>query len=246
MTRVENYDALFSGIIGQDYDLLKQICPLAAEMSRLVGVRVAEYCQQTGQTHPQIFELGGGTGITTLALLSAVENLDILSVDKEETMQKQARQSLKAWQQQGRLDFLLEDALSALKSQPDNNFDIVASAYTLHNFEHSYRREVIAEIYRVLKPGGLFINGDRYALDDINLHTRLTQQEVHGYFEVLSRLERLDILEHWIIHLFSDESENHVMRETPALKQLAEHGFQEISLTHRQQVNALVSALKPL
>ena len=38
------YDALFSSIIGQDYYLLKQISPFAAEMSRLVGLSVAKFC----------------------------------------------------------------------------------------------------------------------------------------------------------------------------------------------------------
>jgi tRNA (cmo5U34)-methyltransferase len=52
------------------------------------------------------------------------------------------------------------------------------------------------------------------------------------------------VLEHWIIHLFSDESENHIMRETLALQQLAESGFKQIKLTHRLEVNALVTAVK--
>ncbi|WP_411727204.1 hypothetical protein [Methyloglobulus sp.] len=37
MTRQANYDALFSGVNGQDYEMLKLICPFMTEMSRLVG-----------------------------------------------------------------------------------------------------------------------------------------------------------------------------------------------------------------
>jgi hypothetical protein len=40
------FDAMFSGVIGQDYQLLKIISPLAAEMSRLVGVEVGKFCRQ--------------------------------------------------------------------------------------------------------------------------------------------------------------------------------------------------------
>jgi hypothetical protein len=100
-------------------------------------------------------------------------------------------------------------------------------------------------VYRVLKPGGQFINGDRYALDDINQHTRIIQHEVAGYFSVLTKINRLDLLEHWIIHLFSDESENHVMRESVALQQLREAGFTDILCTDRMAANALVTATKP-
>lgn len=216
----------FSGILGQDYRLLKLICPLAAEMSRLVGERVGSYQSRQPVERLQVLEIGGGTGITSLAILTARENL-------------------RRWTDQGRLTFLEQDALSALQRQDAASFDIVASAYTLHNFHDSYRDDVIREIFRVLRPGGLFVNGDRYALDDVDAHTRLVQQEVRGYFSALTEIRRLDLLEQWIVHLFSDESENHVMRESPALQQLRQTGFDDIALTHRQQVNALLTAVKP-
>jgi hypothetical protein len=72
----------------------------------------------------------------------------------------------------------------------------------------------------------------------------MIQQEVSGYFKALVAINKLDVLEHWIVHLFSDESENHVMREGFALQQLAEAGFTYIQLAHRYEVNALVSAVK--
>ena len=237
------YDALFSSIIGQDYYLLKQISPFAAEMSRLVGLSVAKFCAHNSAP-VSVVELGGGTGITSLAILSADEHLTLLSIDNEPTMQNQAQQNLQPWVDEGRLCFSGQDALSALKSLSDNSVDIIASAYTLHNFEANYRKKVLNEIFRVLKPSGQFINGDRYALDDVSAHTRSTQNEVAGYFKVLISLNRLDVLEHWLIHLFNDESENHIMRAALALQQLADAGFKQINLSHRSEVNALVTAVK--
>jgi tRNA (cmo5U34)-methyltransferase len=115
----------------------------------------------------------------------------------------------------------------------------------LHNLLDTYRKEVIEQIFRVLKPGGQFINGDRYGFDDVSRHTRTIQHEVSGYFKVLTQINKLDVLEHWIVHLFSDESENHVMRESVALAQLRDTGFLDITLTSRLEVNALVTATKP-
>lgn len=238
------YEAMFSGVIGQDYEMLKLICPLATEMSRLVGEAVQEYSDTHVGRSIQVLELGGGTGITTLAILAASEDINVLSVDNEPNMQKQAEKHLRQWVEQRRLSFSGDDALTALQKLDDDSFDLMASAYTLHNFEHAYRRQVIAEIHRVLKPGGRFINADRYGLDDVSEHTRLIQEEVAGYFDVLVQQQRLDLLEHWIIHLFNDESENHVMRESIALKQLNEAGFDAVQLSHRMAVNALVSADK--
>ncbi len=237
-------DAMFSGIIGQEYQTLKLICPLAAKMSQLVGEEVQKYAENTPIQFLSVLELGGGTGITTLAILMASESVNVASVDCESTMQNQAKQSLQKWVEQGRLSFDGRDALSALKNTATASIDIVASAYTLHNFLDQYRAEVITEIYRVLKPGGQLINGDRYGLDDISAHTRLIQKEVSGYFKALIGINKLGVLEHWIVHLFSDESENHVMRETFSLQQLKLAGFREIVLSNRCEVNALVLAVK--
>jgi tRNA (cmo5U34)-methyltransferase len=243
MIQPANYDALFSGVIGQDYEMLKLICPLMTEMSRLVGEAV-KHCPIKHEKL-NVVELGGGTGITTLALLTARDDLHIVSIDNEPTMQDQARQNLKAWHDEGRITFNNLDALSALQAMPSDSVDVVASAYTLHNFLDSYRQAVIRECYRVLKPGGQFINGDRYALDDISRHICVIQEEVAGYFKVLTGINRLDLLEHWIVHLFSDESENHVMRESAASLHLQEAGFADISFSHRMEANALVKAIKP-
>jgi ubiquinone/menaquinone biosynthesis C-methylase UbiE len=245
MNTNQQYDALFAGVIGQDYHLLKLLSPLAAEMSRLVGLTVAAQAATPDQPL-QVVELGGGTGITTLAILSAYDKLTVFSIDNEPVMQNQAKQHLHPWVAQQKLTFCGDDALTALTALPTASADVIASAYTLHNFLDDYRAQVVTESLRVLKPGGQFINGDRYALDDISLHTRLTQEEVSGYFKVLIDLQKLDVLEHWIVHLFSDESANHIMRETAALEQLKAAGFCDITLRSRQRVNALVTARKPV
>ena len=237
------YDAMFSGVIGQDYDMLNLICPLATKMSHLVGETLKNYAASKTEKL-NVVELGGGTGITTLALLNASENTQILSIDNEPVMQNQAKKSLAAWVEKGQLSFSENDALTALKNLPDNSVDVIASAYTLHNFLNTYRTDVVVEMFRVLKTGGQFINGDRYALDDISQHTRATQAEVADYFRILIAENKLDLLQHWIIHLFNDESENHVMRETVALEQLKNAGFSNVTLTNRTAVNALVTATK--
>ena len=48
------------------------------------------------------------------------------------------------------------------------------------------------------------------------------------------------------MHIFSDESENHVMREAVALQQLQDSGFLAITVSDRSAINALVTAKKPI
>ena len=243
MSSLSKDDNVFMGVLGENYQTIKLICPLAAQMSYLVGDTVKDYAKSHHEKL-NIVEIGGGTGITTLSILLAADNLVVSSIDNALTMQQQAQKSLKSWAEQGKVNFIENDALNALKAVADNSVDIVASAYTLHNFEHPYRTSLISEIFRILKKGGKFINGDRYGLDDISTHTAMIQKEIAGYFKVLTAEKKPELLEHWITHLFSDEAENKVMRETVSIEQLKKAGFVEVKLSQRTEVNALVTAIK--
>jgi tRNA (cmo5U34)-methyltransferase len=237
-------ERLFSGQIGSEYEWLKLICPAAVEISQKVGEFVARW-QPAYPTKPplSVFEIGCGTGMTTLALLHARADIAVVAVDNEPAMLEQARCNLAPWAQGGRLSLLDTDALSGLRDLPDASIDLVASGYALHNFLQAYRRQVLEEIFRVLKPGGCFVNGDRYALDDTLAHTRLIQEEARHYFKTFAAVRRYDLLEQWIIHLFSDESPDHIMRLAPSLASLDEIGF-EVAVRFRDGINTLLVAGK--
>ncbi|MDD5463313.1 MAG: class I SAM-dependent methyltransferase [Methylococcales bacterium] len=244
---IQEYTAehLFQGPIADEYDMLRQICPAAAEMSHRVGEFIGGWMRTYPYTHLNLLEIGCGTGITTAHLLAYRDRIEIVSVDNAPAMLAQARQNLAEALNSGHLHLIENDALSYLQSIPDSSFDIVASAYALHNFLDGYRSRVLEEVLRVLKPGGLFINGDRYAVDDAREHLKNTQEEVKGYFQVFLKMNRPDLLEQWIVHLFSDESEDHIMRLQLALDIMAKIGFRDIDLNFREGTNALVSAVKP-
>jgi ubiquinone/menaquinone biosynthesis C-methylase UbiE len=240
----EKAERLFSGQLSAEYEMLKLICPAAAAMSGRVGDFVAHMPAPPARPLNAV-EIGCGTGITTLALLHAREDLVIAALDNEPGMLSQARDNLSAFIDQGRVRLIEADALAGLRALPTGSIDLAASAYAAHNFLEPYRVKVLAEIYRVLAPGGLFVNGDRYALDDTAEQTRLTQKEARHYFKTLSAINRHDLLEQWVIHLFSDESADHIMRLGPSLAAMREIGFDPIDVRFRDGVNTLLTAAKP-
>lgn len=237
----------FSGPIGQEYAMLKLICPAAADMSRQVGAFVGAWQQADAVPDEPLtlVEIGCGTGITTAALLGARSDLDLTAVDIAAPMLAQARTNLAAWIETGRLRLVENDALSLLAGLPADSVDVVASGYAFHNFLDDYRKEVVREVYRVLRPGGVFVNGDRYALDDSVAQTRVIQDELRQYFRVFTELQRPDLLEQWVLHLVSDEAPVHVMRLAPALELYRQTGFDPVRVHDRYQNNAVVSAEKP-
>jgi ubiquinone/menaquinone biosynthesis C-methylase UbiE len=246
MSQQHQAEHLFHGSFAEEYQLLHRICPPAAEMSRRVADFVANWQSPEPSGPLNLLELGCGTGITTSALLGSRSDVRVLSVDNAPAMLSQARAHLAESISDGRLELRQIDALGALQSIESDSIDIVASAYTLHNFLFGYRHQVLAEIRRVLKPDGVFVNGDRYALDDSAAHLAATQEELRGYFRVfLGEMKRPDLLEQWVVHLFSDESEEHIMRLTPALEEMAALGFGEVTVHYRDGVNTLLSGVNP-
>lgn len=235
-------ERLFQGPIAEEYGILQKICPAAADISRRVGEFVGVW---KVPNHAEVLEIGCGTGLTTMRLLHHRPDAHFTSIDNAPAMLKQAAVNLDSAIAANRLRLIEADAMSHLQATPSASVDIVASAYTLHNFLDGYRGRVLKEIYRVLKPGGVFVNGDRYAMDDSLEQLRLIQEEARSYCRVFTEMRRPDLLAEWIAHLFSDESPDHIMRLGPALQSMERLGFENITQHFRDGVNAMVSGIKP-
>lgn len=240
-------ERLFSGPLAAEYHMLDLICPAVAAMSKRVAGFVGGLPADPSISPASlsVFEIGCGTGRTTRALVDARSDLVIQAADNEPAMLNQARQNLSEQISQGRVRLVEADALTALQALPAGSQALVASAYTVHNFLETYREQVLTEIFRVLRPSGIFVNGDRYALDDTAAHRRATQDELRGYFKVFLPINRFDLLEQWVLHLFSDESADHLMRLGPSLIKMREIGFDPIEVPFRDGINTLLTASKP-
>lgn len=239
--RCENLqDNLFTGKIGAEYEFLRLMCPNHALLAKRLGETIAAF--RPGEPLKG-FEIGCGTGISTLALLAARDDLSLTAIDAAPAMLDQAREHLADLVKAGRVTFREADALEALEALPDASLDVVASNYAIHNFLDGYRDRALAEIHRALKPGGLFVNGDRYAMDDRAAHLADTQETVRRWFKLFREIDRLDLLEDWVVHFYSDESPDHIMYFTPSMKKLEALGF-AVAVDYRDGVDTLVRAVK--
>jgi len=237
---------LFHGAFADEYHFLKVICPLSLFMSERVGDSVVAFRSEQPELRSlSALEIGTGTGVTTQLILSALGEGSLISIDNAPAMMVQAETHLEEHLVSGRLRLITDDALSALYALPSESMDLVLSAYTLHNFLEGYRREVLKEILRVLKPKGWFVNGDRYGVDDPAEHLKTIQDEVRGYFRVFREINRPDLLEQWVVHLLSDESDEHRMRLTTSIDVMQSLGFGLTTVSDRPEVNTLLISRKP-
>jgi ubiquinone/menaquinone biosynthesis C-methylase UbiE len=109
----------------------------------------------------RLLDVGCGTGRTLHQLAAAHPNLRLHGADMSPAYIKQARKRL--------LD-LDEVTLAAENAEAlpwaDGTFDVVTSVYMFHELPRNARRNVMRELFRVVRPGGLVVLEDSAQLSE--------------------------------------------------------------------------------
>ena len=233
----------FHGKLSTEYRLFKRARPQWDELERQIGAAIARH-RPIKTTRPlDVLDLGCGTGFTTAAILAARPDVQLKALDNEGQMVVQARCNLDAWLRSGTVKVIQADALSYLARRGTASLDAVASMFTLHNFERAYRRRVLRQIYRVLRPGGIFINADKYA-QGTRAQARVLREQMLRYFDVLVPLGRHDLFQEVVAHYMVDEDDAHVMKESEAVRVMRQLGFRSIRRPFRKGMDAVYVAEK--
>lgn len=117
-----------------------------------------------------MLDVGSGAGHTALALAAA--GIDITALDLTPEMLVQGR----ALARERALDVVFDEGDVESLPYPDASFDAVSSRLAAHHFPNP--RRAIAEILRVLRPGGRFLLSDIVSYDEPTADTFLQAIEL--------------------------------------------------------------------
>jgi ubiquinone/menaquinone biosynthesis C-methylase UbiE len=234
----------FQGTMSADYLLIRSALPDFDELQRLVAEAVAGASLRGPAARLRVLDLGCGDGITSATILSRCPDVQITALDSEESMVGQSTANLAGAIREGRCQVILQDALCYLREQPESAFDVVASALALHNLARDYRHAVHQAIFRVLKPGGRFINGDRFTVDEEQRFQRL-HCVLERFFDLFVPLGKMDLLRASVLHEIGDEAPERLMREDDTLRELAAIGFNNVGVQKRLLMASLLVASRP-
>jgi tRNA (cmo5U34)-methyltransferase len=229
----------FANILGEEYNLFNKAVPHHDEFQSKVGEIIKNYSSSLKTEDISVVEGGCGTGITTTRILEADKRIKVIGIDNEEKTIKQARAILEEYGD--RVDLKKEDLLTALKSLSDKSVDVFASVWVIHNLAPEYRTQLFPEIARVLKIGGLFINGDKYARNEANLHASDLENQIKA-FDIFDTLGRSDLKQEWTEHYHEDEKIKITENEQRTI--LQNLGFNDIQVQYRKGMEAIVTALR--
>lgn len=228
----------FTGVLSNEYDLVHVMIPHYAEHEDTVRHAIAAYAAPCPQNVLSAMDLGCGTGLTTKRILEADERITVRAVDNEAAMLRQAKVLLENFSE--RITFIESDALASLRELDAGSVDIIASGCVLHNLPLAYRRKVMGEAARVLVPGGLFVNADKYGLDDPIEHADTLKEQLANLF-AFDEMGRPDLREAWHAHYLEDEEINFTEAEQKTL--LADFGFHSIQTIYRKRLEATIMAI---
>jgi tRNA (cmo5U34)-methyltransferase len=108
----------------------------------------------------RFIDLGSGAGAVAGAVLTAFPEAQAILVDFSEPMLEQARAKLTG-AQIVQADFSSRDWLEKVAGV--GSVDAVVSAFAIHHATDERKKELYAEIYGLLRPGGFFINIEHVA-----------------------------------------------------------------------------------
>ena len=104
----------------------------------------------------KVLDVGCGTGAVAIAIKPRVVEGEVHGIDASPEMIEVAQEKAA----KARLDIDFQVALIEAIPFPDGAFDLVTSSLMLHHLPDDLKRKGLAEIRRVLKPGGRFLAMD--------------------------------------------------------------------------------------
>lgn len=230
----------FKGSIGTEYALFEKTYPHFRELQDSVADEISRYTN--GRKDIRVLEIGCGPGPTSDRILAKNAEVILTAIDNEEVMITQAKDYLSEYGD--RINLVLSDALSFLRDVANTSFDIVVSAWTLHNFNFEYRELVLREVLRVLKPLGVFVNADKYVQDDENKHVEDFNWSIKQFLENMGDVGYPKLCYEWIVHMGFDESPNLLMKEKDSVNQLEKLGFHNSKIVWRKRMEAILITQK--
>jgi len=233
---------LFNSVLaGKKLETTKKAMPHQDEMQILVRKKLEEIFKDNQQAKLEVVELGIGIGFTSKEILDADERINLVSVDKESKMVEEAKENLKDYIDNGRIEIKEIGALEFLTSLPDNSVDSIASGFTLHNFLRDYRDKTLQEIFRVLKPGGKFVSADKIIPDD----PKEFAKEYSWQIECFKNADVDEITRQgWLEHYEHDNRQDIILKEGELADILKNIGFKNILINERHHLAAMVTAEK--
>jgi tRNA (cmo5U34)-methyltransferase len=186
-------------------------------------------------------EIGPGAGELAERVLELEEKSHMTLVDYDPFVMLNLKKKLDKYKK--RTDFVLADALDFMRQAKDDTFDVVYSSWVIHNFDVNQRERLLSNIYRVLKPGGFFVDLDKYVPDSLREETELFQMHL-GRINALDFKGHEDVRQALILHEKEDRLPKYKMKRAESLIEMNIAEFKNARFLMKRERDAIMVGYK--
>lgn len=179
----------------------------------------------------RILDLGAGTGLLSYFWFQHFSKSEYVLVDIAEEMLEVAKKRFEG------LENVSCQVLDYSKELPEEEFDVILSALSIHHLEDEDKKELFKRIYEKLPEGGVFINYDQFCADSEKMSTWFDTYWINHLEN--SGLSEQDLAK-WRERKKLDR-ECSLEVETDMLK---ESGFKEVECVYSNQKFSVIVAVK--
>jgi len=195
-----------------------------------------ELKNQIQKKNLKILEIGTGEGDLTKYILKHNPSITIDCLDVSQEMLDSAKVFLAEYA--SRINFICADALNFL-SKNESKYDLIVTAWTIHNFTWEDKLPTFNKIYSSLNPNGKFLLMDKVYPDNEDESKKLLETQLKRFRYLSKDLEK-DI----VAHEKQDLLDEYRMNESRTLNLLKEIGFTKVEILDRVERDILLLAEK--
>ncbi len=219
--------------------------PLAKEQIELI-LRIIDGCNIKVE---RIMDLGCGDGILAASILQQYANTEAVLLDISEPMIQAARNKLAKYSEN--LDFVLFDFGESRWTEMVKTkglFSIIISGFSIHHQTDKKKMEIYSDIFKLLMPGGLFLNLDQVSSSTDRVSFLFDDYFIDSLYNMYDRngigKTRQEVAEEWY-----NREDIGVNKLAPVEKQcewLREIGFGDVDCYFKVFEIALFGGRKPM
>ncbi|MFH1073670.1 MAG: class I SAM-dependent methyltransferase [Candidatus Firestonebacteria bacterium] len=193
-------------------------------------------------------DIGCGNGILAGAILLRYPEACGTLVDFYEPVLNEAKQQL--LDHVSNINFVTADLMDPrwIKNVKKNiPFDVIVSGFTIHHIPDRRKKELYKEIFKMLKPGGIFINIEQIAPES----KLISAMADNAIIESLRKFHKKRGMEKSVIAIRKEYIEEFSSKENTLasckthMKWLENTGFSEVSLFFKAYAGTVFGGIKP-
>ena len=178
-----------------------------------------------------ILDLGAGTGLLSYYWFQHYPEANFVLADIADEMLDVARKRFSG------MENVSYQVLNYMDKLPGGDFDVVASALSIHHLEDADKRKLFSRIYEILPSGGLFVNYDQFCAEQPEIN-----RWINGYWE--NQLEQSGLTDHDFALWRERRKLDRECSVAWEIEMLSRSGFREAGCVYACQKFAVVAAIK--